>query len=425
MKNVYKIRLVTAGIIFTLAILGIAGLFYPVKVFDLQFLPLFQRVITDFSVIALLVLLFLAGLTFFCGRIYCSTICPFGIVQEIIGFVKNRFRKNKCTPQANFPLKYFVAAITWGILIGGSAIAIRYIEPYTLFGSALSHAAMGITGVIIILAVVLLKDRIFCTNFCPVGTVLGLVSKFSLNKIYMTDDCLKCGMCERNCPSGCINSKEKIVDNETCIKCLKCIDSCSKDAVKYGIEPKKAVKFNLKRREIIIAAAAFALFGGMIKAGIELKEKITEKIKDVILPPGADNKEKFFNKCLNCNLCVENCPNKIIKKANSEYGAVHLDYSEAPCKFDCNKCSQVCPTGAIKRINLEEKQRTRIAMAMIKDDKCSACGLCAEACPTRAIITVEGKTVLNAAKCIGCGACKNACHFSAIEIFPIKEQKTI
>lgn len=55
----------TAGIIFTLAILGIAGLFYPVKVFDLQFLPLFQRVITDFSVIALLVLLFLAGLTFF------------------------------------------------------------------------------------------------------------------------------------------------------------------------------------------------------------------------------------------------------------------------------------------------------------------------------------------------------------------------
>ena len=136
MKNIYKIRLTAALLIFAMAILGIFGLFYPVKIFDLQFLPVFQRVIIDFSIIGLVILLFLAGLTLVCGRIYCSLICPFGILQEIAGILKGKIKKNKFAPGKNFPLKYFVAAIVWGVLLGGSAAAIRFIEPYTLFGSA-------------------------------------------------------------------------------------------------------------------------------------------------------------------------------------------------------------------------------------------------------------------------------------------------
>lgn len=417
-----------AGVIFTLAVIGIFGIFYPVKIYNIQFLPLLQRVITDFSVIAIVLFILLMGLTFLSGRIYCSVICPFGITQEIIGFIKNKIYKpkGKLKRAGNFPLKYFIAAITWGIFFGGSAIAIRYIDPYTLFGSAITLSVIGITAAIIVLIAVIFQDRIFCTNFCPVGTVLGLISKVALNKIYMNDDCVSCGMCERNCPAGCINAKEKIVDNETCIKCLKCINICPKNSMQYGIKPKEKTKFSLKRRQIIIASTALVLFGGMIKAGIELKDKIIEKIKDVILPPGAGDKERFLNKCLNCNLCINNCPNKIIQKADKDYGAVHLDYSKAPCKFDCNECSKVCPSGAIKKITLEEKQKTRIAMAMIKEDTCTNCGICEGVCPVHAIIRENGKPpILNAAKCIGCGACKNACHFGAIEIFEIKEQKTL
>ena len=426
MKNIYKIRFTLALIIFILATTGIFGIFYGINVYDLQFMPLLQRIFIDFSLIVLILFLIVAGLTFFCGRIYCSLFCPLGILQEITGFIRNNLIKKQCIKQTNFPLKYFIAAIVWGILCGGSAIVIRYTEPYSIFGSAMTGTIFGISAIIIIIIAALLKDRIFCTNFCPVGTVLGLISKVSANKIYISEICVSCGQCEKNCPSGCINSKEQTVDNETCIKCLKCLEVCPKGGIKYGINPKKEVKFSIKRRQLIIAGTALALFGSMIKAGIEIQEKIVEKLKDVILPPGAENKEKFFNKCLNCNLCVENCPQKIIVKADKEYGAIHIDYSKGLCDYNCHKCSQVCPSGAIKKLTLEEKQKTRIAMAMINEDKCSQCGECVKSCPVLAIIKENRKPpVLNAMKCIGCGACKNACHFGAIEIFQIKEQKTL
>ena len=87
----------------------------------------------------------------------------------------------------------------------------------------------------------------------------------------------------------------------------------------------------------------------------------------------------------------------------------------------CKYCLEVCPTGAIKRLSLTEKQKTRIAMAMIKEDLCTKCGICEKACPYGAIIKSDGKTIVNASKCIGCGACKAACRFNVIEIFAIKK----
>lgn len=426
MKNkLYQIRLFITLIIFIFIILGIIGIFYPINIFDIQLVPLLQKSIIDFSIITIIILSVILIITLFFGRLYCSLICPMGIFQEILGLIfkkDNEYQKNK-------PYKYFISAITIGFMIGGSTLLIKYLDPYTLFTSAFTYSIIGLSAIIIIAIITFFKNRFFCTNICPVGTILGLISKISIFKLYIDkNECLSCSNCERNCPTGCINSDEEIIDNENCIKCLKCIGNCPKDAIKFGIKPKEEVKFNIKRRETIIAISACAIFLSAIKIGFEKLNNTISKFRDVILPPGSINEERLLDKCLNCNLCVNACPNKIIKKADNEFNAVHIDYNsgEKFCKFNCNECSKVCPSGAIKRISLEEKQKTRIAMATINEDKCINCNYCISVCPVNAISKSErGKSIVDASKCIGCGACVKNCNVNAINIFAVKEQKVL
>ena len=421
-KLPYKIRLTIAGIVLILSALAVWGLVrYPL---DTQFAALFQRTVFDFSLSAVIILTGIILLTVLFRRFYCSVLCPFGILQEFAALI---FRK-KNRPIGNYKFKYYIAALTFGALIGGTALLIRYIDPYTIFGSAVSLSLFGLLAAFAVIFLVFFKNRFFCTNICPVGAVLGLLSKISPNKIYINkNDCVSCGLCEKACPAGCINSKEKQVDNETCLKCLKCLGGCRKDAIKYGIKPKEELKFNFKRREFLKLASVFVLFGIAVKAGAEIAANTAKKFRDIILPPGAKDENRMFNKCLNCNLCVENCPNKIIAKADKDFGTVHLNYNMGKgfCDYNCNKCSEVCPSGAIKKIPLEEKKKTRIGMAMITD-RCKKCGKCISECPAGAISkNKDGQTVIDGSKCIGCGKCKNSCPNNAIEIFAVREQVVV
>ena len=86
----YKIRLTIAILIFITAILALLGIFYPLHLFDIQIAPLIQRVIIDFSIISAVSIGILLLLTILFGRIYCTTLCPFGILQELIAFFRGK-----------------------------------------------------------------------------------------------------------------------------------------------------------------------------------------------------------------------------------------------------------------------------------------------------------------------------------------------
>ena len=412
-----------AVIIGVLSVLAFAGIFYPVKIFDIQLAALLQRVLVDFSLFSGILLAGLLVLTLLFGRIYCSTVCPLGLYQEFLVLI---FRR-KVPVQKNKPYKYFLAAAVLGALIGGTVILIRLIDPYTLFGSAASGAWLGVGAFIFLSILVWFKGRLFCSNICPVGAVLGLMSKYAANKMYIERDiCVSCGLCASKCPTGSIDFKNKTVDNETCIKCFKCMSGCRKGGLHYGRPPKAAVPFNPQRRKLLVSGAVVAVLALAVKGGMELGKNIAAKVKKVILPAGAGNAEDFANRCLNCNLCVQNCPMKILKKANGDYGAVHIDYESSFCNYDCKRCSEVCPSGAIKRISLTEKQKTQIGLASINEETCIKCGLCVMKCPRRAITKEDGAYPFVAAdECIGCGACKIACPVKAITIVPVEKQKIL
>jgi len=432
MKKAYLIRIGIITIIGILAILAIFGFMYPVKIMNLQFGAVFEKVFVDFSIPALIILLGLVAFTFVFGRLYCSTICPFGILQEGFDILYKKIakKKKKNPPQKNYKYKYIGAFVVFSVLIGGSTVLIKYIDPYTIFSNAFSFSILGIILSIAVIVLVFFKNRFFCTNICPVGAILGLISKFSILKINMDkSSCVACGVCARSCPSGCIDIKENTIDNEICIKCLKCVRVCPQNAITYSKNQEKIEipKFNKTRREALIGLGAISVFTALVGVGVACSKNIAKKIKNIILPPGSVDARRMFNKCLNCNLCINNCPTKILSKANKDFGAVHIDYSKGDgyCEFECNNCSKVCPSGAIKRLPLEEKQLTRIAMATIKKEACKRCGICVNECPMQAITIENDSCSIDGLRCIGCGKCKTVCKSNAIEIFPINKQTSI
>ena len=63
---------------------------------------------------------------------------------------------------------------------------------------------------------------------CPAGVCKALI------KYYITDKCVGCGLCKRNCPAGAIsgNLKEKhSINTSVCIKCGACKASCKVGAI--------------------------------------------------------------------------------------------------------------------------------------------------------------------------------------------------
>ena len=375
----------------------------------------------DYESIVLLLIVILSALAF--GRFYCSLICPFGFLQELCAFVLRGKKKNEKVK--NYPYKYIICAIVLGALFGGSAILIRYIDPYSIFGSLVSLTIFGIIFTLCVLAIVFFKNRFFCTNICPVGTFFGCYAKNATKTMNIDKEkCVSCKMCEKNCQAGCIDVENKKIDNEMCVKCLKCYSICPKGAIFYG---NKKQEFSSTRRRMVFGVSFATLFVAGYLAGVKFVKDTAKKVKDVIFPAGAIDANKMANRCLNCNLCIKNCPNGILTKADETFNTIHIDYKngEGYCKYDCHKCAEVCPSGAIKRITLEEKQNTRIAMAMIKQEDCIQCRHCISQCPKQAIVNDNGEIKIDGSKCIGCGKCARICPKSAIEIYGIKEQTVI
>ena len=222
---------------------------------------------------------------------------------------------------------------------------------------------------------------------------------------------------------GSIDVRTKTVNNETCVRCFKCLNGCARNSLFFGRRPAQPVPFNPDRRQWLKTGAVVGLFLVSVKAGWVWAQAMASSVKKRIVPPGAGSAEKLANRCLNCNLCVQNCPMHIIQKADDAYPAVHIDFNGRYCRFDCHRCSDVCPAGALKRMTLAQKQKTQIGLAEIDPQICVKCGRCVNVCPKEAVSRKRRAfPVVDEQKCIGCGLCQSVCPVQAIQIAAVQEQ---
>ena len=390
------------------------------------------------------------------GRIYCSTICPLGIFQDIaarksrfFSKKKKKFRYKYKKPQSI--LRYSILALTVLIFLIGSSFLVVQLDPYSIFGRIVSQlllplalfanngiaaifsnmgnysvfkveqltfvpVAFGITLFFFVLISVMswFRGRLYCNTVCPVGTSLGLLSKLSVFRISISESsCNQCGTCEKSCKSQCIDSKKMTVDHSRCVSCYNCLTVCKKSSIIYQFGYKKQ-KIEASQNPSNSNRRTFLLTTGAVISTIALAnaKKLTGNKTDAtltrtpIMPPGAGSIEHFNKKCTGCQLCVDKCPMQVLQPAALQYGISgimqpHLNFStHIFCSYDCNICSTVCPTGALKEMPIEEKKLVQIGIAKFRKDKCivavdeTDCGACSEHCPTQAVHMVPYKNGL-------------------------------
>ena len=212
------------------------------------------------------------AVTAIAGRLYCSVVCPLGILQDIALWMRRRFRRTVFAFRPGRPVVRIVAAVLFAVLLlCGLASLAGVIEPYGAYGRIATHlfeplaamcanfvadlcmkwghpcmmkseifvrgwAALGVAGVSLLALVVLAawRGRLFCNTVCPVGTLLGLVSAKAPVRIRLdAAKCAKCGLCAKACKAECIDVSGGKVDQSRCVRCFDCIGTCKKGALAW------------------------------------------------------------------------------------------------------------------------------------------------------------------------------------------------
>ena len=447
-KHLKYVRIAAAAVMFVSFVAVGTGVRQLDALLVTQFGPGLMRLTSGLFLGTLAAVVLIAVVTLLFGRVYCSVLCPLGILQDGIAFLTHWNRKKWKWSRYRFletrPVKYGVLLCVLILAAAGVMLPLAALLPSSNFFTIVSNVflrifgAIGATagrfsahppaaafffslGVFLVVAVMAAwRGRLYCNTLCPVGAVLSLLGRKSLYRIALSQDmCVSCGMCEQACKGGAINAKMKSVLTENCVMCFNCIGACKRGGVTMQMRPKMA-SFDLSRRQFIGAAG-----GAVVGAGAYLLVRRVEKAlprlsSEPAMPPGAGNAKRFHAKCVGCGVCIRECEGKVLVPSVTQYGLAGfmqpvLDYSRGSCVYTCDRCSNVCPAGALLPLALAAKQTTRIGMASVNPDTCVGCGKCAENCPAKAIEMVlpDGRkkrlAVVSADYCIGCGACRNVC----------------
>jgi polyferredoxin len=494
---------------------------YPVSIF-LEIDPLISigSLISSHTVYHSLIwsLIIIIG-TIFIGRFFCGWICPMGSINHFLSSLKYGRMKGKTRLESNSykpwqKWKYYILIV---MLIGAcfTTLQIGLMDPISLLVRSftlvifpsISYSVYGITNALnytnigvfqdfgnfllyffqntliphkpifyyssfwvgIIFITILITNRFYtrfwCRVLCPLGALLGVISRFSIFGLQKDDNtCTSCNRCELYCQGADEPSPGKDWKPSECHLCLNCIDQCPEKSLKFKFFPNGEETLygpNLQRRKVLTSIAAGAVLVPMLRSEAGLDVNYSEKL---IRPPGSIEEKDFLSKCIRCGACMKVCPNNALHPTVTEAGweglwtpllIPRIGYCEPTCVL----CSTVCPTGAINEINQKQKgwvnkseedkkEPIKIGLSYIDKGRClpwamnTQCIVCEEWCPTspKSIYLDEvdsftrngdmihlKRPVIDPSNCVGCGACEFACPIEdrpAIHVTSIGETRS-
>ena len=384
----------------------------------------------------------LLALTLLAGRWYCSVLCPLGILQDL-AFVLRRRKAQKACGKTQAVVRCAFLAVFLGL--GFAGLGWSWLEPYGIFGRICTTAAGALLGAAIV-ALGVWRGRVWCNWVCPVGTLLGALSRFAPFRLRIEPSkCVGCRKCERGCRAAAIKIAGRgeggSIDATKCVQCRDCTAACPVGAIAARPVPaapaakdakgtSPAAEGGMTRRAFLAGAgAATAVFaaeaaedkifdGGFAPVSLPGIDRRNASLK----PAGSHSIKNFKTKCVGCQLCVRECPNHVLRPSLrlGDFGQPEMAFDKGYCTPDCTRCAEVCPAGAIEPLTAAAKANVHIGGAVWHAERCLAategvnCTACYRHCPAKAIERVANRDgylipVVDADKCVGCGACEHVC----------------
>ena len=436
--------------------------------------------------------------TMFLGRFFCGWICPLGSIHHFFSSLKSERKRGKQLIESNRYKRW--QATKYYLLIAGLVAAvlgtgiIGWLDPFSFLVRSLGLSILPIanyavsavlrtlehsrfavlqaagSGLHFILGSLLLSfkqpyfrqgvwlglififlvalnfriSRFWCRALCPLGALLGWLSRWSvLGLVKTSENCENCNRCLLRCQGGDDPIAGVPWRKAECHLCLNCIDECPEHGLAFKFFPRQpSAGLNLQRRKVLTGLAAGAAIIPLLRSTPGFA---VDRDARLLRPPGALDEQYFLSRCTRCGECMKVCPNNALQPALGEAG---LEGLWTPvmvprigyCETSCVLCSQVCPTGAIWEISTKEKgwatgnnigiKPISLGTAFIDRGRCLAwamatpCIVCEEWCPTSPkAIYLRPAEVSDAAgnlkqvkqpfidpqHCVGCGACEYAC----------------
>ncbi len=470
--------------------------------FDLDPLILISTWLSTHSLVGIsLLALITLGVTIFLGRVFCGWVCPFGVLHQVFTWLRAKTRRGRPRAEVHSRwqrAKYFVLlglllmsalGAHWigvldpiamlyrsttttllpamQVLVEDGATAVYISDPHLgplhlttltepIYGFLREHLFFNrrqvFTGSTLILslfvAALLLnffRPRFWCRYVCPLGGLLGLVSRRTMLRLTGDSEaCNDCGLCTIRCPAAA--EPERAGDGkwlpDECFGCWNCVAACNEKGLDFTFQTPwrkpETSSVGLSRRAALRSLGAGA--AGLLLFRITPGAQARTYHPLLIRPPGSLSEREFLQRCIQCGQCMKVCPTNALHPTLTEAGLegiwtpmliARLGY----CEYECRLCGLVCPTEAIKPLPLDEKKTVKMGLAVIDTTRClpyafdRECIVCEEHCPipNKAItFELEERTTrdgltrvlklprVDADLCTGCGICETKCPFEDV-----------